>query len=198
MPTIQIQFETEKLDKNLLESLILEYLFSHVNRDDLDKATKLNLWTVKILPVSMIVNDKDWKGVNGKVSGGIPHGVTDVEHKVCKIWVNDIKNDLIVLQNFMTISHELAHLLLSIFYPNKLGTYRYDDKSWGRAGKQAKFFVTEVHDREHEMSVEGKWIRRIIIHKNSFLRIKSWSVPCFDITDLTDTRKENRDHRMYG
>ncbi|MBI5697108.1 MAG: hypothetical protein HZC29_01095 [Thaumarchaeota archaeon] len=192
MPTINIEFYTEKINRKLCQAGILEFLFSHVNRDDIGKANLINQWTIKIYPVSEKANDADWKNINGKISGNIPYGITDVEHKVCKIWVNDSPNDLIFLQNFMTISHELSHVLLSIFYPNKKGVYRHDDKSWGRKGKTAHFYTTEVHDREYEMSHEHKWIRRLIVHFETKNKIKSYSFPCFDLTDLTDTRMVNR------
>lgn len=199
MPTVRIEFHTEKIDVKKYEYAILEYLFSHVNRSDLDKANKINQWTIKVLPVTMTVNDKDFIGVKGRLSGGIPHGITNVDLKICKIFVNDMKGDMVLQQNFMTISHELAHLLLSVYYPYKRSRYRHDDKSWGRAGSEGNFYTTEVHDREFEMVSMKKWIRIIRVWKRKILG-KTFGVlylPCFDITDLTDTRAVNRDHTMY-
>lgn len=200
MPTVQIEFHTEKIDRKKYEAAILEYLFSHVNRNDLDKAHKINQWTIKILPVSMIVNNKDFVGISGTLGGGIPHGVTNANTKMCKIFVNDMKGDLILQQNFMTISHELAHMILSIYYPFRRSRYRYDDKSWGKAGAEGNFFTVEVHDREKEMVTKKKWIRIIWVWKRNFLGrgIGKVYLPCFDILDLTDTRLEDRNHSFYG
>lgn len=145
---------------------------------------EVNNWTINVYPTLLASYDFG-KIVN--LNTQIPHGVCKPTTKTVDCYVKDINNDFVMLQNFMTVSHELAHMMLAIFYPDKRSIFRYNDKSWGKVGVEGNFFVTEVHDREKEMVLEKKWIRTIEVWRWSLFgrNIGKIYLPSFDITDLT-------------
>jgi hypothetical protein len=186
METIQILFFTDNLDQRKYTDAILEFIFSHFrNKKQYDKIVETNKWIVNIF------SSKDAKynfdGVNGVLNYGVPHGITNKNTRTVDVYVPDLSGDYAMIQNFMTISHELSHMMLAIFYPDKREKYRHTSKSWGRKGDIGNFYVTEVHDREYEMAKHSKWIRKISIYKWLFFgkNIGKLELPCFDITDLT-------------
>lgn len=185
MSTIQLNFFTDKISRRKYTDAILEWTFSHFrSKMQIDKIIQVNKWTINIYPTYMAnYSFGDLTSLNYE----IPHGVTKPTEMVVDCFVKDINNDFVMLQNFMTISHELAHMMLSIFYPDKRSTYRHNDKSWGKAGEQGNFFVTEVHDREKEMILDKKWIRNIQIYRWNIMgrNIGKFYLKAFDITDLT-------------
>ena len=185
MSTIQLNFLTNKINERKYTDAILEWIFSHFrSKIQVDKIMEVNNWTINIYPTLLASYDFG-KIVN--LNTQIPHGVCKPTTKTVDCYVKDINNDFVMLQNFMTVSHELAHMMLAIFYPDKRSTYRYNDKSWGKVGQEGNFFVTEVHDREKEMVLEKKWIRTIEVWRWSLAgrNIGKIYLPSFDITDLT-------------
>jgi len=186
METIQILFFTDNIDQRKYTDAILEYLFSHFKgKHQYSKIQELNKWIINIFSSSHAKYNYD--GVKGTLNYNIPHGVTNPNAKQVDVYVPDVKGDFALRQNFMTISHELAHCMLSIFYGKKQSVYRHTSKSWGTAGAIGNFYVTEVHDREYEMAQNGTWIRKIKIYRwNKFgHNIGNIELSCFDITDLT-------------
>ena len=110
----------------------------------------------------------------------IPHGVTMREKIIC--YVTDSTNNLIMLQNMSVICHELAHMILMVYYPNELVKMRYNDFH-GKAGDQRKLFSSEVHDRV----TEG----RIKQFRYPISRFKKVSFVGVDIEDITNRRNNN-------
>ena len=81
------------------------------------------------------------------------------------------------------IIHELAHMILMVYYPNKIVKMRHNDFH-GRAGDNRKFFSSEVHDRV----TEGN-IRTITYPISRWRRIRYVGV---DISDITNGRNIKR------
>ena len=82
------------------------------------------------------------------------------------------------------ICHELAHMILMVYYPDKLTTQRFDD-FYGKAGDQRKFFSSEVHDRVTEGRVKQFKIKTGWRKQVSFVGV--------DISDITNSRSEEKD-----
>jgi hypothetical protein len=186
--SISINFFTKHLDERKYTDAILEYMFSHIRKKELYPfAVEMNEWTINIRPTT--TSDYDFGNVNndGKLNRGIPHGLTNKGTKVVDVWVSDGRGIYSMLQNFITISHELAHLVLIVFFPTSRSMYRHQDKSWGKAGAIGNFSTTEVHDREHESEFDT-FRRFITIFKwNIFGRnIGRIRLPCLELRDLTD------------
>ena len=78
------------------------------------------------------------------------------------------------------ICHELAHMILMVYFPDKITTMRHNDLH-GRAGDKRKFFSSEVHDRQ----AEG----RTKIFKRKISRFKTIPFIGIDISDLTNNRR---------
>ena len=81
------------------------------------------------------------------------------------------------------ICHELAHMILQVYYPDKLTTQRYDD-FYGKAGDQRKFFSSEIHDRLAEGMIKQYEVPSRIRRKLKYIGI--------DISDLTNGRNDDR------
>ena len=185
MSTITLNFFTSKINKRKYTDAILEWTFSHFrSKMQIDKILEVNQWTINIFPTYQANYDF---GNLSSLNTEIPHGVCKPNDKVIDVFVKDIRNEFVMLQNFMTISHELSHMMLAIYYPDRRSKYRHHDKSWGKKGQEGNFFVTEVHDREKEMVLDRKWIRTISIYRWHFAgrQIGKIYLKCFDITDLT-------------
>lgn len=196
MDTIQIKFYTVNIDKTKYERVILEYIFSHINRYDLSKSFEMNKWTIEVRPTSQSNLNFDGVQGDGQVNAlGIPHGVTNRNLKKVVCFVNDIKGDMILQQNFKTsIGHELAHFILTVFYPSKRSIPRHKDRSWNNSFSEQFYSTTEVHDREWEYSNENKWKRFLKTFRYNILgqNIGTLIVPCLDLRDIIDTREVNR------
>lgn len=175
---MQINFETKHLDEKLYQKLILHYIYEHYNYKDYPRLREQDSW--KITLVSTKDFDRSfYSGVpNDQLDYSIPHGVTGKGDVIC--YLTDSNNPLILLQNMNVICHELAHMILMVYYPNKLTTQRFDDY-YGKAGDQRKFFSSEVHDRVTEGRVKQfkypKGFRRYLTYVG------------VDISDITNSRK---------
>ena len=112
----------------------------------------------------------------------IPHGVTGREKIIC--YVTDSDNYLITLQNMSVICHELAHMILMVYYPDKIVKMRYNDFH-GKAGDDRKFFSSEVHDRVSE--------GRIKQFRYPISRWKKITFVGIDISDITHSRGKRND-----
>lgn len=184
--SIKLNFFTKHLDERKYEDAILEYMFSHIRKKEFyPYAVEMNKWTINIRTTDNSDYNFGTVNNNNKLNKGIPHGVTNKNLKTCDIWVSDKRGVYAMLQNFITISHELAHLVLLVFFPTTRSQYRYDDKSWGKAGQTGNFSTTEVHDREQEWK---QWKRTIVIFRWNFLgrNIGRINLLCLELRDLTD------------
>ena len=87
------------------------------------------------------------------------------------------------MQNMSVICHELAHMILMIYYPTKTVQQRYNDY-YGRAGDTRKFFSCEVHDRVTEGRTKIFERKLTVTKKYRFIGV--------DISDITNDRKTIR------
>jgi hypothetical protein len=184
--SIKLHFFTDNLDDRKYTDAILEYMFSHIRKKELYPfAVEMNKWTINIFPTK--VSDYNFGVVNNnaKLNTGVPHGLTNKGTKTVDVWVSDKDGVYAMLQNFVTISHELAHLVMIVFFPTTRSQYRHDDKSWGKKGQMGNFSTTEVHDREKEWK---DWKRYVTIFRwNLFGRnIGRIRLPCLELRDLCD------------
>ena len=120
--------------------------------------------------------------VNGFLSATMPHGITGWQE--VNVFIKDSNGyGLIVLQNASVITHELAHMILMVYYPDRIVKMRHNDFH-GKAGDSRKFFSSEVHDRVAESRVRpfkypiSRWRKKMFIG--------------VDIEDLVNTRNKNR------
>lgn len=184
--SIKLHFFTDNLDDRKYTDAILEYMFSHIRKKELYPfAVEMNKWTINIFPTK--VSDYNFGVVNNnaKLNTGVPHGLTNKGTKTVDVWVSDKDGVYAMLQNFVTISHELAHLVMIVFFPTTRSQYRHDDKSYGKKGQMGNFSTTEVHDREKEWK---DWKRYVSIFRwNLFGRnIGRIRLPCLELRDLCD------------
>lgn len=184
--SIKLHFFTDNLDDRKYTDAILEYMFSHIRKKELYPfAVEMNKWTINIFPTK--VSDYNFGVVNNnaKLNTGVPHGLTNKGTKTVDVWVSDKDGVYAMLQNFVTISHELAHLVMIVFFPTTRSQYRHDDKSYGKKGQMGNFSTTEVHDREKEWK---DWKRYVTIFRwNLFGRnIGRIRLPCLELRDLCD------------
>ena len=181
LQSMKIIFTTKNIDRKLYEKLILKYIYDHYYYKDYKRYMEQDKWEIEIKPTT------DYGGFYSndpraeELDFSIPHGVTGRGNIVC--YVTDHKNNLITLQNMSVVCHELAHMVLQIYYPDKVVQMRHNDFH-GRAGDMRKFFSCEVHDR----ATEGK----IKQFKYPISRWRKFSFIGIDITDITNSRNNNR------
>jgi hypothetical protein len=120
-----------------------------------------------------------YHGSSDSLDYSIPHGVTGLGEITC--YLTDSTNSLIRLQNMSVICHELAHMILMIYYPDKITQQRYND-FYGKAGTDRKFFSSEVHDR----AAEGR-VKQFTYPLSRFRRIKYVGIDIEDITNGRDS-----------
>ena len=184
--SITLNFFTKHLDERKYTDAILEYMFSHIRKRELyPYAVEMNKWTINIYPTTQADYNFGNVNDNAKLNHNIPHGLTNKVTKTVDVWISDKNGIYAMLQNFVTISHELAHLVLIVFFPTTRSIYRHDDKSWGKAGNSGNFSTIEVHDREKEWK---DWKRIVSIFRwNWFGRnIGRIRLPCLELRDLCE------------
>ncbi|MBC8430230.1 MAG: hypothetical protein H8D92_02400 [Pelagibacteraceae bacterium] len=178
---MEIAFETKHLDKNLYSRMILHYIYEHYSYTDHERLREQDKWKINIKDVKSFDNTF-YNGSNtDNLDYSIPHGVTGLGDVTC--YLTDSTNPLVRLQNMSVICHELAHMILMIYYPDAITKQRYDD-FYGKTGTDRKFFSSEVHDRV----AEGR-VKQFKYPLNRFRRIKYVGV---DIEDITNSRKVRR------
>ena len=178
-----IKFETDKIDESLYEKSILRYIYDHYYYKDYDKYMAQDKWQITIASTKEFDRGFYSHTPNDQLDYDIPHGVTGQGTVVC--YITDSNNPLVFLQNMSVICHELAHMILMVYYPDKLTTQRYDDY-YGKAGDQRKFFSSEVHDRV----AEGKI--KLFKYKYNRFRRSGRDFVGVDITDITNGRNDDR------
>jgi hypothetical protein len=178
---MQITFHTKNINSKIYEKCILQYIYQHYYYLDYPRYMKQDKWKIEIMPVSMADISFYSNDEKKSLSPQIPHGVTGMNTVKC--YILDIDNNMIMLQNFSAIFHELAHMILKIYYPVRASHQRHDD-FYSLKGNKKKFFSSEIHDR----ATEGKFRQIKVI--TGFR--KSITLICLDITDLTNSRKEKR------
>lgn len=178
-----IEFQTDNIDERLYEKSILKYIYDHYNHKDYARYVAQDKWKITIASTKEFDRGFYHSTPNDQLDYDIPHGVTGQGTVLC--YITDSTNPFVYLQNMSVICHELAHMILMVYYPNKLTTQKYDDY-YGKAGDQRKFFSSEVHDRVAEGRVK---------QFKGFTRFRRGSGRDFvgvDITDITNGRNEIR------
>lgn len=161
--------------------MILHYIYEHYSYTDHERLREQDKWKINIKDVKSFDNTF-YNGSNtDNLDYSIPHGVTGLGDVTC--YLTDSTNPLVRLQNMSVICHELAHMILMIYYPDAITKQRYDD-FYGKTGTDRKFFSSEVHDRV----AEGR-VKQFKYPLNRFRRIKYVGV---DIEDITNSRKVRR------
>ena len=179
MIIMNIELTTKRIDTRLYERLILYYIYEHYHYEDFKRLMLQDKWEIVIKPTSdydpaFYSNDPRAE----ELDFSIPHGVTMKEKIIC--FISDNPNSLYTTQNMNVICHELAHMILMVYYPDKIVKMRHNDFH-GRAGDSRKFFSSEVHDR----ATEG----RTKIFKLKVTRWKRLPFIGIDISDLTNNRR---------
>jgi len=178
---MRVVFNTKKIDRKLYEKLILKYIYDHYYYKDYKRYMEQDKWVIEIKPTSDYDGFYTGDSRAEELDFSIPHGVTGKGNIIC--YVTDNVNNLITLQNMSVICHELAHMILMVYYPNKIVKMRYNDFH-GRAGDSRKFFSSEVHDRV----TEG----RIKQFRHPISRWRKITFVGVDIADITNSRNDNR------
>ena len=178
-----IKYTTENINKKLYSRGILNYIYEHYNHKDYIRLMEQDKWEIIVSPVSEAKPQFYTSDERTLLSGRIPHGVTG-NNKI-NVYVLDIDNYYIMLQNFTAIYHECAHMILKIYYPHVQVRQRTSD-FYSIKGNKRKFFSSEVHDR----SAEGRF-RQIKVKKGRLGRMggSSLNLIGIDITDLTNSRR---------
>jgi hypothetical protein len=169
---------------------ILEYVFGSIYYKDVAKITEANKWTVELRHTS----ESDLAAFRAltteKLSQGIPHGITIPTNKRVICFIPSGAGDLRIRESLQVIYHELAHMLLYLYYKNKRATRRHPDKN-ERAGTEGAFLTTEVHDRVFEKKLRNVefYINTVRDGKIKTTRFVSRGI---DIADITDSRTVDR------
>lgn len=174
-----ITFQTKNIPKKIYEKSILQFIYEHYHHKDYLRYMIQDKWKIEIMPVSKANTSFYSEEEKKSLSPQIPHGVTGMN--VVKCYILDVNNNMIMLQNFSAIFHELAHMILKIYYPVRISHQRHDD-FYSKRGNKRNYFSSEIHDR----AIEGKYRQIKIV--TGFR--KSITLICLDITDLTNTRNK--------
>ena len=171
-----------EIDRKLYQKMIYNYIYEHYYYKDYERLQKQDRWKIEIKSTSEY--DTSFYSSDPRAEEldfSIPHGVTGNGDLIC--YITNSSNNLVMLQNMSVIIHELAHMILMVYYPNKIVKMRHNDFH-GRAGDNRKFFSSEVHDRV----TEGN-IRTITYPTSRWRRIRYVGV---DISDITNGRNIKR------
>ena len=160
----------------------MHYIYQHYYHSDWARYMEQDKWIIEIKSTSQY--DAEYYNNSSRAEEldfSIPHGVTG--KGTIKCYITDVNNNLVLLQNMAVICHELAHMVLQVYYPDKMVKMRNDD-FLGKAGDSRKFFSSEVHDRLAEGRIKAFKYPISRWRKQSFLGI--------DLEDITNSRNINR------
>jgi len=177
-------------DARVYEEGIIEYLFGSIYSRDTAKINEANKWTVELRHSSESQLAVFAALTTEKLNQGIPHGITIATDKRVICFIPSGSGDMRIIESLQVIYHELAHMLLFLYYKNKRANRRHDDKN-AKAGSDGPFMTTEVHDRVFEKKLRNVTFYRDVIqggkHKNAKFVTRG-----IDITDITDSRSVDR------
>jgi len=176
---LHIEFTTSHLDVLLYKKSILNYIYDHYHHKDYPRYMEQDDWSIYIKSLSEFNKnfyDDDVVNVNYKMA----HGVTGMNEVIC--YLDDNPNNMIFRTNMMVVTHELAHMILKIYYPNKKGILNHND-TWAKKGSKRNYFSTEVHNRW-----EDNMNRTFDVNHNGM----NHSFTGVDISDVVNTRNINR------
>lgn len=192
--TINIMFsdklEIPAADATAYQRGILEYIFGSIYNKDVVKITEANMWAIELRHTSES-NLEIFKALtDGVLNQGIPHGITTPTDRRVVCFISSGSGDLRIIENLQVIYHELAHMLLYLYYKNKRATRRHPDKK-AAAGSEGAFMTTEVHDRVFENKLRNVEFYRDVMFNGKTKTVKFVSRG-IDITDITDSRAVDR------
>lgn len=169
---------------------IKEYVFGSIYNKDTAKLNEANSWTVELRHTSES-NLAEFKALTSeKLNPGIPHGITIATSRRVVCFIPSRSGDLGIIESLQVVYHELAHMLLYLYYKNKRAKRRHKDKN-AAAGSEGPFMTTEVHDRVFE-----KKLRNVEFFRDKIIGGQTKSVKFvtrgIDITDITDSRTVDR------
>ena len=183
---MKIIFTTKRLGRTFYRQAILKYVGQHFTTSQQAQLDELKRWTVKIMPVEEATGAFQG-GLVGSFATGIPHGNTG--KRIVNMYLNDNPGDLYFRMNFRQLSHELAHMILNIKYPQRYGVLKFNEKlegvGWGKKGDRRKFFSVEIHNREWENRTGKKnWLRSITLYTKRGRRWNKVILRGLNILDL--------------
>ena len=177
-------------DARVYEEGIIEYLFGSIYYKDTTKINEANRWTVELRHTSESDLTAFRALTTERLNQGIPHGITIATDKRVICFIPSGSGDLRIIESLQVIYHELAHMLLFLYYKNKRASRRHNDKN-ARAGSDGAFMTTEVHDRVFERRLRNVTFYREVIQGGKRKRAK-FVTRGIDITDITDSRSVDR------
>lgn len=194
MSTINIIF-SDKLkipasDATVYQRGILEYVFGSIYYKDMAKITEVNKWTIELRHTSESDLAVFKALTTEKLNQGIPHGITIPTDKRVICFIPSGAGDMRIIESLQVIYHELAHMLLYLYYKNKKATRRHPDKNTS-AGSEGAFLTTEVHDRVFEKKMRNVEFYRDVIRDGKIKSVRFVSRG-IDITDITDSTTVDR------
>ena len=158
------------IDKKLMRKAIWKNFLYYRYKKDRQLLNEIRKWDIMIYPVNYSkVFEQFFSHILGKMSKNIPWGHTG--KYVISLFINDMKGDMIFLQNMKMISHEIAHAVLANYY------------DW-----DSSKFVKIVHDAQKNSKI-------IIIHVHHRLRKKRFVI--LDISEFTDQINKNKDKSPF-
>ena len=164
----------------LINRVIYKFTNEHIYYKDYQKHQARNEWTVKLLHTS------EARGFFEDVTGinyNIPWGHTG--NKEVTIFMHNSKDLRKFMENMSVLTHELAHMLLYIYYPGKRYTLRNNENYSGfsgRRGQQRAFASGYVHDQLAEGKVRDFTVYQYV-PRHQRIRFK-----VVDLREVTNSR----------
>jgi hypothetical protein len=184
------KLEIPASDVRVYEAGIIEYVFGSIYHKDTAKIEEVNKWTIELRHTSESDLTAFRALTTETLNQGIPHGITIPTSRRVICFIPSGAGDLNIIQNLQVIYHELAHMLLFLYYKNKKANRRHPDKN-AKAGSEGVYLTTEVHDRVFEKKLRNVTFYRDIIQGGKPKRAK-FVTRGLDITDITDSRNVDR------
>ncbi len=200
MSTVSIVFSDKltglkALDRQRLQFGMIEWMFGEIDKpDEWEIARIANEWKILVHESSesslgeyaALINTGD------ELNPGIPHGITRKNIKQIDVFIPNVGGILGLRQAFDAISHEIAHMMVSILVDlGKLparSRRRLQDKT-NPPGSEGNTEVVEVHDRVNEIKQGTRSSKKFRVsgHNVNGLDLGDYELVGIDITDLINT-----------
>ena len=180
------------LDRLRLQFGIFEWVFGDIDKpNEWDIARRANEWKILIHESSesqmaeyqALINPGD------ALNAGIPHGITRKNIKQIDVFIPNVGGILGLRQAFDAISHEIAHMMVSILVDmGKLpprSKRRLQDKA-NPPNSEGNTETVEVHDRINEIKNGTRSAKKFRVenHKINDKDLGNFELVGIDITDL--------------
>ena len=197
MSTITIFFSQNlsalgDLDRLRLQFGIMEWIFGEIDKpNEWEIARQANEWKVlihesgesQLAEYQALINPGD------ALNAGIPHGITRKNIKQIDVFIPNVGGVLGLRQAFDAISHEIAHMMVSILVDlGKLpprSRRRLQDKA-NPVGSEGNTETVEVHDRINEIKNGTRAPKKFHVqnHKINDTDLGNFELVGIDISDL--------------